>query len=168
MAMTYEEMVELETKQLITIYNGLSPDTPLTSWKTKKTKLVDKIMRLPNFNVPEAEPIEADEPEAEQTPSTDGESTIRLVSCALLCQIEFYEDRTKKASDENRVEKKHQQSRSVGLSYPDVLARVLEKFPEAATSIECLRWYAVKIRAQEFGYEGMSLPQRRPRAKRSK
>lgn len=48
--------------------------------------------------------------------------------------------------------------RTVGLMYATIIALVREKFPKAQTSIECLRWYAVHMRAEE-----KRLPQKRPR-----
>ena len=34
----------------------------------------------------------------------------------------------------------------VGLSYEDILAEIKSQFPEAKTTISCLRWYAVRLR----------------------
>lgn len=48
--------------------------------------------------------------------------------------------------------------RTEGLTYREILAMIHEKFPKAETSVECLRWYAVHMRA-----EGKRLPQKRPR-----
>lgn len=48
--------------------------------------------------------------------------------------------------------------RSVALMYKTVLKLVLAKFPRAHTTVECLRWYAVHMRAED-----KRLPQKRPR-----
>lgn len=86
----------------------------------------------------------------------------------LLCHVDYYEDRTKASSADNRVAADHPQARSVGLPYLEIVRRVRDEFPGANTSVACLRWYSVKMRVEEFGYEGYRLAQRRPRARPSK
>ena len=89
--------------------------------------------------------------------------TIRERALELMCAIEYYEDKNKKPGPENRVEGDHKNARSVGLSYKEIVAMIREEFEGSETSVACLRWYAVKVRAQEAGYEGHRLCQRRPR-----
>ncbi len=48
--------------------------------------------------------------------------------------------------------------RTVGLMYSTIVALILKKYPKATTSLECLRWYCVHMRA-----ENDRLPQKRPR-----
>lgn len=48
--------------------------------------------------------------------------------------------------------------RKVGHSYETILAKIREQYPEAKTSIACLRWYAVHMRDRGV------LPPSRPRA----
>ena len=57
--------------------------------------------------------------------------------------------------------------RSVGLKYMEVLNVIQEEFPEASTSVACLRWYVVHLRmdANDLGLPWPDLPQIRPRAK---
>lgn len=57
--------------------------------------------------------------------------------------------------------------RSIGLKYKEVLGIIHEEFPEASTSVACLRWYVVHLRmdANELGLPWPDLPQIRPRAK---
>lgn len=94
--------------------------------------------------------------------------TIREASLDWLCHVDHYEDKTKKSGPDNRVPADHSQARSVGLPYLSIIDAIKEEFPGAQTSVACLRWYAVKVRVEEFGYEGYKLVQRRPRAKPSK
>ena len=56
--------------------------------------------------------------------------------------------------------------RSVGLKYLEVLDILRSEFPEASTSVACLRWYIVhlKIDANDQGLPWPDLPQRRPRS----
>lgn len=60
--------------------------------------------------------------------------------------------------------------RSVGLKYIEVLGIIHEEFPEASTSVACLRWYVVHLRmdANDLGLPWPDLPQIRPRAKTAK
>ena len=57
--------------------------------------------------------------------------------------------------------------RSIGLKYKEVLDIIHEEFPEASTSVACLRWYVVHLRmdANDLGIPWPDLPQIRPRAK---
>lgn len=57
--------------------------------------------------------------------------------------------------------------RSIGLKYKEVLEIIQEEFPEASTSVACLRWYMVHLRmdANDLGLPWPDLPQIRPRAK---
>lgn len=48
--------------------------------------------------------------------------------------------------------------RTVGLMYGTIIALIKMKFTKAETSIECLRWYGVHMRAED-----KRLPQKRPR-----
>ena len=54
--------------------------------------------------------------------------------------------------------------RTVGMPYDYVVDSVRRLFPESKTTRACLRWYAVKVRVGEAGYEQWRLPQRRPRS----
>ena len=75
--------------------------------------------------------------------------SIKDFSCTLLCEVV-------RTNDEGRT---------VGLAYEDVLAQVLAEFPGAKTSLNCLRWYAGKIRSQYSGFQKYTLPQVRERKK---
>ena len=57
--------------------------------------------------------------------------------------------------------------RSIGLKYKEVLEIIQEEFPEASTSVACLRWYVVHLRmgANDLGLPWPDLPQIRPCAK---
>lgn len=73
--------------------------------------------------------------------------SIKEISCELLCVVETVSE----------------EGRSIGMSYDQVLARVLELRPGAKTSLNCLRWYAGKIRVLADGYFQYKLPQLRMR-----
>jgi len=45
-----------------------------------------------------------------------------------------------------KVVGKDKNNRAEGLSYEDILSEVRKEFPDAKTSIACLRWYAVQLR----------------------
>ena len=110
-----------------------------------------------------AEP--ASETEQNETGNDTAERTIKAASVEWLCHVEYHEDRDEKPSDENRVDPDNKKARSVGLPYDEIIRRIQGEFPDCKTSVACLRWYAVKIRVEEYGYEGLKLPQRRPRVK---
>ncbi|UFK26691.1 hypothetical protein [Roseobacter phage RDJL6] len=109
----------------------------------------------------EAKAAQADLAAQEEKPK----KTIKSVAVDLLCHVAYYENRNEKSSDENRVSEDHPQARSVGLAYDEIIRRIQDEFEGCGTSVACLRWYSVKIRVEEQGYEDLRLPQRRPRAK---
>lgn len=125
--------------QLVELHNELNPEAPLSQWKGKKADLLTRIEAL--------------------TPAR----TVRECSLEYLCKVAYHEDKTKDPGPDNVVDVGHANARSVGLPYDEVLAAVREEFPNCETTVACLRWYAVKVRSEE--YEGYRLPQRRPRAK---
>jgi hypothetical protein len=57
-----------------------------------------------------------------------GNKTIREVAEALLIEVAHTED-----------------NKPIGYPYDYVLERVLEEFPEANTTVKCLRWYNTKL-----------------------
>jgi hypothetical protein len=89
--------------------------------------------------------------------------TVRECALDHLCTVDFYEDRAQESG--HKVDPSDPNGRSVGFPYDYVLDRIREEFPLCNTTIACLRWYAVKVRAEEEGYEGWRLTQRRPRQK---
>ncbi len=142
-------MTDLTTQtstQLVGIHNGLNPEKPLKAWKGKKAILIGTIEKL----------------QKAAKPKTDVR-TIRAAAIELLCHTDHYEDRDQPRGA--KVSKDHKNARSVGLPYDVIIAMIAEEFPTCKTTVACLRWYSVKIRVEELGYEGLRLPQRRPRAK---
>lgn len=138
--------------ELVEIYNSLNPTKPLKQWKQSKKALIERIETLWIFEDDKLEQIDV------------SDMTIRDASLELLSAVDFYEDKKLSSSDDNRVSKDHPNARSVGFSYDAVLTQIQKAFPEARTSVACLRWYSVKVRGLESGFEDYTLPQRRPRA----
>lgn len=77
--------------------------------------------------------------------------------------LELLEERVK---GENGLPMTDVDGRSIGLKYKEVLGIIREEFPEASTSVACLRWYVVHLRmdANDLGIPWPDLPQVRPRA----
>ena len=75
----------------------------------------------------------------------EGEETIKAMSCRLLCEVVA-------TSEEGRT---------IGRPYQEILDLIMEARPEAKTSLNCLRWYAGKIRILADGYHQFKLPQLR-------
>jgi len=143
------ELQSMTNAELVGVYNELGPEKPLTTWKRGKDILIDRIKEL----------------QAQKAPKKREGPTIRETALDLLCEVAYYEDKTLKSSPENVVAEDHPNARSVGIPYLEIIERIKGQFDGAKTSVACLRWYAVKIRAEEFGYEDYRLVQRRPRAK---
>lgn len=142
---TLTEMNELTGRELVQIHNGLvAEEAQIGQWKAAKSKLIEKIIAL-GF-----------EPEAEEvTPK----GAIKRKAIELLTTTVGSVDRkTGNPSDSDDASTVY----TVGLSYKAVLRELLEVYPDAKTTLACLRWYAVKLRNEEEGYEGYTLPQKRP------
>lgn len=146
----------------------------LSSWKRSKTDLMRRIadMRIALAAARREAGKVAEPPKKRQAKKTsvakkdDGPGrTIREAALELLCTVDYYEDRSKDSSLDNVVLAAHKEARGVGIPYDEIIRRIKEEFPECQTTVACLRWYSVKVRVEEFGYEGLRLPQRRPRAK---
>lgn len=174
-----EDYASKSGPELTVIYNELRAkvgEQPIKRWAGAKSELIAKIEVLVLRQKPEAAPpaptpeVVTEKPKVKQKPAkkqkTDDGRTIREASLDLLAHVDFYEDKTKASNDENRVAADHKQARSVGLAYLEVIARVKLEFPDADTSVACLRWYSVKVRDAKNHpeYAGWKLPQRRPRA----
>lgn len=179
---------------LINVHNRLSRHGVIKSWKQPKTKLVARIIVLLRQAAEEEAAAgghvgacddtggTTDKPQdwergaqaAEAAPSAPtGTSpgyegpTIRQYALELLCQVDYYEDKTRGPSPDNRVSADFDPARrrSVGFSYAQVLASIRTKFPDCETSLACLRWYVAHVRQGSTGYESFRLAQRRPRVK---
>lgn len=158
---------EMTNAQLTPIFNDLT-DKPIKAWKGKKSDLILRIEALQANDDIEIEVVVPEEKlveEAEEKPVR----TIRALAIELLCATDYFEDKLKKACPiENAIKEGEPNARSVGIPYDQIIRAIKDEFPDCGTTVACLRWYAVKIRVEEFGYEDLVLPQRRPRAKPTK
>lgn len=176
-----KDMTDLVSKtaaELIAMYNELGPDVALKTWKKPKSALVELIEQLQFDREIDAEDDIDDDIDnwvdniaeeaaelAEDAAAEEKPRTIRQASIDHLCAVAYYEDRSEKSKDENRVEADNPKARSVGIAYDEIIRLIQDEFPGCKTTVACLRWYSVKIRVEEAGYEELRLPQRRPRAK---
>lgn len=164
-------------KELVELHNMLAKNFEDVKavkypWKSAKSILVDKVRELQMVTAmnkqllrteeaparhteeaPKAAKNEVKSPDVAATHLTTEElafksPTVRETSLRLLCHVvSVGEDK-----------------RTVGLPYDEVVDLVC-RLHGSKTTVACLRWYAVKVRAEEKGYEGWKLVQRRPRSK---
>lgn len=136
---------DMTVNELLDRYAALNTGgKPIKSWKKPKTDLVKIVQKA-------------------EAAAKAPRPTIRAFALELLCEVAHHEDRTKDPAEDNVVAQDAEGARTVGLPYDTIIEKIKERFPECNTSIACLRWYAVKVRAEEYGYEDLRLPQRRPR-----
>jgi hypothetical protein len=98
--------------------------------------------------------------------------SVRKAALDFLCVVDHYESKALPyGRPDNRLTAEQASAvdrstvRSVGLSYGEILDRLREQFPAAATTVGCLRWYCSQVRDESPLFEeGHVLPQRRPRA----
>jgi hypothetical protein len=149
---------DLSGQELLAQYNAIPGVRPIARWAGKKSELIGRIARARR-----AAPRPAPKPPAAEAPARS--RTVRAASLEMLCAVTHYEDKNRPVGPENVFAEPSPDRRSVGLPYDDILRSIATEFPGAQTSVACLRWYAVKVRVEEAGYEGLRLPQRRPRVK---
>lgn len=104
-----------------------------TFFNTDGTKAAAPVVETP---APAPAPVEAAAPKApkvkapkEPKAPKEKKISIRSVAEALLAKVVSTDDKG-----------------NVGLSYEDILAQVKAQYPDAKTTISCLRWYAVRMR----------------------
>lgn len=146
------DLEEMTGQQLLARYNPLCERTgmfkSLTSTKnTTKAELIERIKEM-SLADPKLVQDKLTKQRKMHIWSAFKHETIRETSLELLCHEDFTNN----------------DGRTVGLPYSDILNAVRELFPDCETSLECLRWYAVKVRANERNFVGYKLPQVRPRS----
>ncbi|MEE8608982.1 MAG: hypothetical protein V3S55_15365 [Nitrospiraceae bacterium] len=189
--MPQQNLTSLPTTEILGIYNGLTGKS-LKSWKRSRSILIDRINKMSKDTksaAPKAKKAmttkakkllgstatsdvastRTEKPvSGEITPDATGNDadtrTIREAALEWMSYVAFHENRDEKSGPDNRHDAAGDNTRTVGITYLEIIDRIKAEFAECQTSVACLRWYAVKVRAEEPGYEGYRLPQRRPRA----
>lgn len=152
---TQDTLEPMATSELLEIHNQQGGN--LKSWKRAKSLLIERILEAQGEDQAfRAAILEDEEPKAEVNPK----GAIKRKAIELLTEKVRAVDR--KTGELARMDENPANIYTVGLSYKAVLRELLEEFPEAKTTLPCLRWYAVKLRNEEEGYEGHILPQKRP------
>ncbi len=167
----------LKTSELVAAYNEHSGKAPISKWKRKVSDLHAILLKMKpdlfmmGFEAPQeelkaqagrpvdhtdqtevvtAKPVKAKKAKvakAKKEPNGD-RGAIRRHCEELLLKVKGTDPETK---------------RPLGLPYSEILNAVTSKFPEAATSLNCLRWYATKMN-KRTGKEKVVMPIR-PKAK---
>lgn len=162
-----EQLTHLTIRGLVMKHNDLAAAVgrdALRNWKGKKSVLMERVDDLSA----ELKDMEA---RAKEDAGEKPARTIRSAAIELLCRVDHHEDRGEPSGPDNVVAEDHKGARSVGLPYDQIISLIRDEFVplgRCETTVACLRWYAVKIRVEEHGYEGLRLPQRRPRVKSRK
>ena len=152
---TQEALNALSTAELLDIHNQQGGN--LKSWKRAKSLLIERILEAQTEEEAyRAAIFESEEPKANAT----SKGAIKRKAIELLTTTVGAVDR--KTGEAARMDESPANIYTMGLSYKAVLRELLKEFPEAKTTLPCLRWYAVKLRNEEEGYEGHTLPQKRP------
>ena len=138
----------------------ISPATEANLSKMTKAQLVDHMYWLNAKHEREIARIVESTPVVQEKPSTG----IGDFCVGLLAEVAYYEDISKPAGENNIVDADHPNAGSVGWSYDEILLKIKEAFPSAKTKVASLRWYAAKMNNHAKGYEGHTMPRRRPRS----
>lgn len=129
----------IKTIQDIRADLGMKPlANPKKLGRKKLEEMYEKLM---------AQAEETPEGEVVQEEVVESTETIKELSCRLLCEVDHI----------------NEEGRTVGRPYLDILDDILKQRPGANTSLNCLRWYAGKIRSEFSGYQQYTLPQIRAR-----
>lgn len=93
--------------------------------------------------------------------------SVKRTSLLCLTLVKYREDPRKPSCVSNRLPADGSEGgTTVGYPYPEVLAMVRDAHPDVETSIDCLVWYCVQVRAGTATFEGIELPRRRERGRR--
>lgn len=129
----------IKTIQEIRADLGMKPLTNPKKLGRKKLEEMLEKLRDQAEETPEGETV--------QEETVEPTETIKELSCRLLCEVDHI----------------NEDGRTVGRPYLDILEDILKQRPGVNTSLNCLRWYAGKIRSQFNGYQQYTLPQIRAR-----
>lgn len=124
---------------------GMKPLTnPKKLGRKKLEEMYEKLMDQAD-ETPEGETVQ--EEIVEEVKEEKPAETIKELSCRLLCEVDHISE----------------EGRTVGRPYLDILEDIQQQRPGVNTSLNCLRWYAGKIRSEFNGYQQYELPQIRAR-----
>lgn len=157
-----ELKLSMTTAALVGEHNAADPDNPMRGWKGSKKALIDRILKLDRGHTfkEETQQAAATRTEAKAPKKAKAKAPKKAAS--------------KKSGGQERgairdychelllktVGKDKETGKPLGLTYPEVLAKVKERFPKASTSLGCLRWYATHLNSQHRPDRG-----KKPRAK---
>lgn len=120
----------------------------LAKWGGKRVDLEAAVSAI----LPKDEPKTKKAPKEKKTSETSDRGAIQRFVYAKLLEVV--------GEDED--------GRPVGHTYPAILEAVKAEFPEAATSIACLRWYATKLNGSHRTTKGSAVVMpHRPKAPRT-
>ena len=143
-------------EQLIKTIQDIRADLGMSELKNPKKlgrkkleEMYEKLMQQAD-ETPEGETVQEEVVEPTETIKeevVEPTETIKELSCRLLCEVDHV----------------NEEGRTVGRPYLDILDDIIKQRPGVNTSLNCLRWYAGKIRSQFNGYQQYELPQIRAR-----
>lgn len=139
----------IKTIQEIRTDLGMAPlANPKKLGRKKLEEMYEKLMNLAD-KTPEGETVQEEvmPEEVVQEEKEKPAESIKELACRLLCEVDHV----------------NEDGRTVGRPYLDILEDILKLRPGVNTSLNCLRWYAGKIRSQFSGYQQYTLPQIRAR-----
>lgn len=147
----------LET--LVEHYNSQVP-----AYNEAVAKLAEGMAKVPDTLAPMAE-LTVEQATKDQVIELVRRQNRRLGRTVRRRALELLEQRIKDPATGKPMT--DEDGRTIGLKYREVLEIIQSEFPEASTSVACLRWYVVHLRmdANDAGLPWPDLPQIRPRAK---
>jgi hypothetical protein len=171
----------MKTSELVAVYNGVSGKPAIAKWKRKVSDLVAAILKLkPDlYSYEPAAPSDrmdgfeapADELAAQKGRAVDHAEppakAPKVKKAAAAKKAKVKADGAVRGAIRQLCEKlllevkgsDPETKRPLGLPYATILERVQSKFPEAETSLNCLRWYATKLNKQT-GKDRVQMPVR--------
>lgn len=177
------DLETLSTKELVAAYNRLSGKPPISAWKRKVAELKAIVLKLAPtefFSGPAPSRPVFDEAVSAELAAQSGRPVDHEADAAPTKEKAPKAPKAKKAeapkSDRGAIRRYTEElllktkgsdpetKKPLGLPYSSILAAVLEKFPEAQTSLNCLRWYATKMN-KRTGAEAVRMPIR-PKAEK--
>jgi hypothetical protein len=155
----------MSTSQLLAKYNEFAPSRgvpTLKTWHDTRCKLVERLAILRTQKIVVVAPPRS--ARKRKRKPAKRKQPIRSAVLRLLSIVVYFEDtKTGRIINKRSAWRFNRRNLiSVGLSYPECVARLRLNFPRAKVCGRDLRWTATKVRAGEPGFEKCILPQKRP------
>lgn len=142
-----ELRTSMKTSAIISEHNAANPEHPLASWKGSKKALIDRVVALGKGHTFVEEP-------AAETPAATDKKPAKRAKAKKAAKAETPTGDRGAIKDYCEtllmkvVGKDAETGKPLGMTYAAILDKVRARFPDASTTVGCLRWYATHLNSR--------------------